>query len=76
MKDESAKTDVGHGRRVSKILDRARHETGVRDLVTFSGARMWTVLLALAAILYVLLDGAVARASINKTGAETSDLNG
>ncbi len=45
----------GHERRVRKILTRARHEVGVRDLVTFSFARMWTVLLAIGAAIYALV---------------------
>ena len=43
-----------HDRRVQTILTRARRETGVRDLLTFGLATMWTALLSLGAVLYAL----------------------
>jgi hypothetical protein len=46
----------GHERRVRKILTQARREVGVRDLVTFAFARMWTVVLAIGATMYALIN--------------------
>jgi hypothetical protein len=44
----------GHERRVASILSSARREVGVRDLLVFSCARMWTVVLAIGAVVYGL----------------------
>ena len=44
-----------HDRRVEAVLKRARRETGIRDLVTFGLAAMWTTLLDLGAVFYALL---------------------
>ena len=44
-----------HDRRVAAILKRARRETGARDLLTFTLAKMWTALLAIGAVAYSLL---------------------
>ena len=43
-----------HERRVKAVLKRARRETGARDLLTFGLATMWTTLLSLGTVLYVL----------------------
>ena len=43
-----------HNRRVKAVLKRARRETGVRDLLTFGLATMWTALLSLGVVLYAL----------------------
>jgi hypothetical protein len=59
---------VGHERRVQTVLRRARQETGVRDLVSFSLGRMWTVLLSLGAVVYALF----ARHG-SETGGKQSD---
>jgi len=69
MIDETETNEEGHDRRVTNILTRARQEVGVRDLVTFSFARMWTVLLALGAVLYTLIEHS------NTVDAEAADLD-
>jgi hypothetical protein len=43
-----------HDRRVEAVLGRARRETGVRDLLTFSFVKMWAALLAVGAVFCVL----------------------
>ncbi len=42
-----------HERRVRQIVDRARHEVVVRDVLTFLVARIWIILLSLGAVLSV-----------------------
>ena len=46
--------EEGHEKRVQRIIQRARRETGMRDFLILSMARMWTVLLVLAAVVYTL----------------------
>jgi hypothetical protein len=47
----------GHEERVSRILRRAGRETGLRDVVTFSLARAWSILLIVGSVMYVLFAG-------------------
>ena len=55
VSDQAHQTDQQeHHRRVAAILKQARRETGVRDLLTFGLATMWTALLGLGAVLYAL----------------------
>jgi hypothetical protein len=57
--DESGDMDsaerIAHERRVQNVLIRARQEIGVRDLISFSLGRMWSVLLSLGAVVYALI---------------------
>ncbi len=54
---EPTENNLRHQRSVNRILRRARHEVGVRDFLTFFGARVWTVALALGAVVYSALGG-------------------
>ncbi|MDH3718183.1 MAG: hypothetical protein OES79_08685 [Planctomycetota bacterium] len=47
----------GHEERVTRILRRAGRETGLRDVVTFSLARAWSILLIVGSVMYVLFAG-------------------
>jgi hypothetical protein len=40
--------------RVDRVLARARHEVGARDLLTFALVRVWTALLSITVVFYVL----------------------
>ena len=52
---EAFQDDQAHERRVQRILKQARRETGLRDLLTFCGARVWIAILALGAAAYVAI---------------------
>ena len=58
MANESGEKDGGEIR-VKRILARARQEMGVRDLVMFSMARVWLVVLTIAATFFRLASSAV-----------------
>jgi hypothetical protein len=49
---EVERDERAHERRVEQILRRARREVGLRDFLTFCGARLWTAVLAIGAELY------------------------
>ncbi len=50
MSDSDVEQTRDSEQRIRRIVDRARHETGLRDLVTFCVARIWSVLLILGAV--------------------------
>ena len=53
MSDQPSRNDQQeHDRRVATILKQARRETGVRDLLAFALAKMWTALLGVGAVVY------------------------
>lgn len=49
---EVKRDEEAHERRVEQVLKRARHEVGLRDFLSFFGARLWTAVLAIGAELY------------------------
>ncbi len=50
MSESSAQQVQTSQQRIRQIVRRARREVGVRDLLTFCLARIWTVLLILGAV--------------------------
>lgn len=50
MSNSSVDQTSNSEQRIRRIVSRARRETGLRDLVTFCVARMWSVLLILGAV--------------------------
>lgn len=67
----STAEQLAHEKRVRDVLNRARHEVGVRDLVTFSLGGMWKVLLSLGAVVYALFAKRDARP--NSKQSDTTD---
>ena len=50
MSESSTQQGRTSEERIQRIVRRARREVGVRDLLTFCFARIWTVLLILGAV--------------------------
>lgn len=50
MSEPMVDMDHNSEQRIRRVVDRARREAGLRDLLTFCLARIWTVLLILGAV--------------------------
>ena len=50
MSDPPVEQNDRSGQRIRRIVQRARREVGLRDLLTFCVARIWSVLLILGAV--------------------------
>ncbi len=50
MSEPNAQQAHTSEQRIRRVIQRARREVGIRDLLTFCLARIWTVLLILGAV--------------------------